>query len=211
MDGSRFDQFVRRFSSPISRRSALARLTGGFLAILPLATGAPAAAKHKKHKKHKQHCTPQCQGKTCGQDGCGGSCGTCPGSGVCTNGTCVCTPQCQGKNCGSDGCGSSCGSCAPQTCVDTTLTTYSCDNGVCAPHLTDCGTGKICNQDSCCTRKVEPSCHKTTIDDLCGHPYQSNCVTGACCHTAAGLICCTKHCCDAPTGGLFVCQTNACS
>ncbi len=32
-------------------------------------------------------CTPQCSGKVCGNDGCGGSCGTC-GSGQCIDGVC---------------------------------------------------------------------------------------------------------------------------
>jgi hypothetical protein len=32
-------------------------------------------------------CTPQCSGKVCGNDGCGGSCGTC-GSGQCVEGVC---------------------------------------------------------------------------------------------------------------------------
>ena len=37
-------------------------------------------------------CPPQCEGKQCGPDGCGGSCGACPGTAVCneTNGSCEC-------------------------------------------------------------------------------------------------------------------------
>jgi len=64
-------------------------------------------------------CTPACAGKTCGPDGCGGSCGACTGSDTCNaSGQCVasCTPTCTGKACGPDGCGGSCG-----TCVGTTL------------------------------------------------------------------------------------------
>ncbi|NMB74068.1 MAG: hypothetical protein GYA21_02940 [Myxococcales bacterium] len=64
-------------------------------------------------------CTPQCQGKECGPDGCGGSCGDCPGGETCDgSGQCVgCTPQCQGKQCGPDGCGNLCGTCQPtETC-----------------------------------------------------------------------------------------------
>jgi agmatine/peptidylarginine deiminase len=42
-------------------------------------------------------CVPQCEGKTCGDDGCGGTCGTCAADGVCVAGTCrddcaTCTP-----------------------------------------------------------------------------------------------------------------------
>jgi hypothetical protein len=34
-------------------------------------------------------CTPQCNGDTCGSDGCGGSCGTCTGSSNCDEGKCI--------------------------------------------------------------------------------------------------------------------------
>jgi len=35
-------------------------------------------------------CTPQCNGKICGADGCGGVCGTCPGSETCQSAQTVC-------------------------------------------------------------------------------------------------------------------------
>jgi len=56
-------------------------------------------------------CTPYCGGKVCGDNGCGGTCGSCSAGKKCKSGTCVCAPNCQGKECGSDGCGGSCGSC----------------------------------------------------------------------------------------------------
>ncbi|MCA9607115.1 MAG: hypothetical protein KC619_16025, partial [Myxococcales bacterium] len=52
-------------------------------------------------------CVPSCVGRTCGDDGCGGSCGTCT-TGTCEAGTCSCTPNCVGRTCGDDGCGGSC-------------------------------------------------------------------------------------------------------
>ncbi len=36
------------------------------------------------------YCMPSCQGATCGDDGCGGSCGVCSPNGQCQSGTCVC-------------------------------------------------------------------------------------------------------------------------
>jgi len=33
-------------------------------------------------------CAPSCEGKECGDNGCGGVCGTCPNSGMCINGNC---------------------------------------------------------------------------------------------------------------------------
>src|SRR3989344_3965599 len=63
-------------------------------------------------------CTPNCQNKTCGDDGCKGSCGVCKSPSVCFNGTC-CTPDCKDKTCGDDGCGGSCGVCSKEeTCKD---------------------------------------------------------------------------------------------
>ena len=52
-------------------------------------------------------CVPDCLGKQCGDDGCGGSCGECPTGQACQDdGTCLgCTPECAGKACGDDGCG----------------------------------------------------------------------------------------------------------
>ena len=59
-------------------------------------------------------CVPQCEGKQCGPDGCGGTCGTCTGTDVCNEqtGQCgPCQPNCEGKECGDDGCGGECGTC----------------------------------------------------------------------------------------------------
>ncbi len=78
-------------------------------------------------------CLPACDGKECGSDGCGGSCGTCEGELVCQDGKCgcefvecagqccsdgqacfedaCCDPQCEGKECGDDGCGGLCNGC----------------------------------------------------------------------------------------------------
>lgn len=57
-------------------------------------------------------CTPACGGRECGDNGCGGSCGTCGLGSQCAQGQCACTPKCEGKVCGGDGCGGSCGTCA---------------------------------------------------------------------------------------------------
>ncbi len=61
-------------------------------------------------------CTPDCVGKFCGDDGCGGSCGTCPLDNCdIVTGTCPCVPDCSDKTCGDDGCGGSCGECPDGT------------------------------------------------------------------------------------------------
>jgi hypothetical protein len=65
-------------------------------------------------------CVPDCVGRECGDDGCGGSCGVCPA--VFPNSYCTLAGQCSclaencgfdGSECGSDGCGGSCGECDP--------------------------------------------------------------------------------------------------
>lgn len=55
-------------------------------------------------------CVPDCDGRDCGDDGCGGSCGACEDGSCLENGTC-CTPDCGDRKCGDNGCGGSCGSC----------------------------------------------------------------------------------------------------
>lgn len=66
-------------------------------------------------------CTPQCQGRTCGDDRCGGSCGTCGGDKTfcandCVDGQCVFSSSklCKDRECGFDPVcpGESCGACA---------------------------------------------------------------------------------------------------
>jgi hypothetical protein len=59
-------------------------------------------------------CAPNCSGKQCGSDGCGGVCGECAklsAYNCSTAGTCLCVADCKQKTCGDNGCGGSCGSC----------------------------------------------------------------------------------------------------
>jgi hypothetical protein len=74
-------------------------------------------------------CVPNCAGKECGADGCGGSCGTCTAPDSCdATGQCVCTPNpCGAADCGMipDGCGGTleCGPCPTTTTTTVTATT----------------------------------------------------------------------------------------
>ncbi len=118
-----------------------------------------------------QACVPNCSGgKNCGDDGCGGICGTCDEGWSCHLGICkedeVCQPACTGKDCGDDGCGGSCGPCDEGeecqlgACVtveadtlgeDTSLpkdTEYledTLDQDACTPDCTD----RVCGSDGC--------------------------------------------------------------
>jgi len=89
-------------------------------------------------------CVPACTARTCGADGCGGTCGAClPGQSCDAGGQCVtvCTPACTGKTCGSDGCGGTCGTCSSGTACDTA--------GQCVPVCTPACTGRTCGSDGC--------------------------------------------------------------
>jgi hypothetical protein len=86
-------------------------------------------------------CMPDCTGKVCGSDGCGGSCGGCPSTQACSAaGQCECVPQCAGKACGPDGCGGMCGMCSSGTCNMST--------GVCEGCVPQC-SGKVCGPNGC--------------------------------------------------------------
>ncbi len=71
----------------------------------------------------------RCLGRACGDDGFGGSCGSCvKGTRCSVDGQCVgCVAQCNGHVCGDDGCGGSCGACQSGTscslgeCIQATI------------------------------------------------------------------------------------------
>ena len=47
-------------------------------------------------------CTPNCGGKECGRDGCGGSCGSCAGDEICADGDCIDRPIVVHSDCFGD-------------------------------------------------------------------------------------------------------------
>ena len=113
-------------------------------------------------------CKAKCEGKACGGDGCGGSCGSCPNGFYCEAGTCKegdCLPDCEGKECGGDGCDGICGDCVEG---------YYCDQGTCKEGecVPECD-GKECGPNGC--------------GGICG-----DCGCGEVCEGAA----CTFHACD---------------
>ena len=137
-------------------------------------------------------CIPNCSGRSCGDDECGGVCGTCADGEVCTPaGTCFCQAQCDDRECGDDGCGGSCGSCglgfvcdgdegacvagggiscsAYFVCVDLCEGDEECE-GVCATaRVEDVGTLtedlSACLEASCSEYEFDPSCSDYGEDD----------------------------------------------
>ena len=128
-------------------------------------------------------CIPQCDGKVCGDDGCGMDCGTCPGEAyACIEGECICQPSCDGKECGDDGCGGDCGSCEGEQ--------DACEEGLCVCQpMCD---GLECGDDGC-----DGSCGECEGEGI-------GCVEGAC---ACLPQCEGKVCGDDACGGLCgVCE-----
>lgn len=91
-------------------------------------------------------CVPTCGDRVCGDDGCGGSCGTCDkgtacdGDGQCVEDSEICIPDCAGIQCGDDGCGGSCGSCE---------TGWNCDAGTCTESQQQCENGQEWDGTEC--------------------------------------------------------------
>jgi hypothetical protein len=103
-------------------------------------------------------CTPDCEGKNCGDDGCGHNCGGCIPGTLCVEGLCPsCTPECTGLQCGVDGCGGYCGNGDPAT--NGCTKSQSCTNGICQGGPGDC-TGKECGSDG-----ADGSCGICPCDD----------------------------------------------
>jgi hypothetical protein len=99
-----------------------------------------------------QCCTPNCAGKSCGDDGCGGSCGSCTPPYHCgTQGNCECARGCF-PLCGQDdGCGGSCSN------------TDDVCNG--------CGTTNACGRycgDCCAYYDCEGVCNGSATYDCAG-------------------------------------------
>lgn len=116
-------------------------------------------------------CAPDCQGRTCGSDGCGGECGTCDATFICQQGACACPTgfgECAGQ-CADFGDPAHCG---------------ACDN-VCPP-------ATVCDRVSCttecpgATRECGSACVDTETNPLhcgaCDQPCRGGerCELGSC-------------------------------
>ena len=100
-----FDAFTRLASAGMSRRGfsrALAGLAFGGIWFASLPSESADAKRGRKHRRKRRRnkkdnqainqspaCTASCGGAVCGDDGCGGSCGTCGAGQLCAQGRCV--------------------------------------------------------------------------------------------------------------------------
>jgi hypothetical protein len=239
MDASRFDHMVRTWAEAGSRRPLLGLLAGGVAGLAGL-TRATGKRKKKKKKKvtlclngatitvpKKQQggylsqgatagkcpatCVKQCTGKTCGPDGCGGTCGSCKGDKTCQGGTCACPPG-ELDDCGGDICvppGAQCcddGQC-PQgfglRCLHGQCVAWQ---GTCPPAADSSSSGVGCNgnvtcgcyqstegETRCGTGGMDPPCEvcENTADCVAQFPD----IPGVfCVHKGDGPNCCPGAC-----------------
>jgi len=124
-------------------------------------------------------CQPNCEGKECGSDGCGGSCGECleDWNFECVEGVCVCVPDCScpdggTKWCGDDGCAGMCGECPEVPCDDpcgpSKCWEGDCEGKQCGPDgmggsCGECDMGWTCVEGLCAFHSI---CSK---DGWCWH------------------------------------------
>jgi len=134
-------------------------------------------------------CIPDCDGKECGDNGCGGECGECQGEQEgCVGGVCVCLPICEEKECGDDGCGGSCGECDDgNPCTDD-----SCDPTAGCVYENN---ALPCDDSNWCTD-----------GDKCG---------GGLCLSGVSIVCddnnvCTSDTCVPAVGCVWVSNNNPC-
>ncbi len=167
-------------------------------------------------------CKPQCDGKACGPNGCGGVCGLCDADAECIGGACElpCAPACTGKVCGPDGCGSTCGGCGPGAlcsggaCVDICVPECgdkACGDNGCGGVCGVCDGSQSCNAGVC----VGSGSCKEVIDCVlaCPSDYVScfnECISKAS-QDAAGqakqlVSCLTEACGATPSSACFAQQ-----
>lgn len=112
-------------------------------------------------------CTPKCENKKCGPDGCGSVCGYCISGQMCSADgkqcKAFCEPDCakKGKKCGDNGCGGQCGDCGGGFHCGIDFLCYkddcigSCDGKICGDNGCGlscgvCATGDLCDTAGKC-------------------------------------------------------------
>jgi hypothetical protein len=157
-------------------------------------------------------CTPDCDGRACGSDGCGDSCGTCDDGEDCDpSGQCIdqCVPFCGTSLCGDDGCGGSCGECGAGfrcdvdgrcACVPD-CSERACGDDGCGGSCGQCDASLLCNtREGICTDQCTPDCSgRQCGDDGCGGSC-GGCPGGQSCD-AAGQCICRPDCSGRQCGG----------
>jgi hypothetical protein len=153
-------------------------------------------------------CTPDCTGVSCGDDGCGGSCGTCESGFECVSGQCS-GPSCDGfcgvfdparpcqcdagcedrEDCCPDRC-FFCGTDAASDCwCDSTCEVYSCGPEPCGNFCGTCEADAYCSDGECV---VDSVCDGVGVQGCCDGDTLVMCDQGVFSQTncaADGLAC----------------------
>ena len=146
-------------------------------------------------------CTPSCTGQSCGDDGCGGSCGSCGVDEICQAGNCITTPGCDGLT--WIGC---CEGDTLQWCEDGAAQSLECEPGFCGWHdqygyvCGMSGAGPPAYPWQCATCSSDCS-GKTCGDDGCG---------GTCGSCPTGYACSDFQCQCIPQCGANECGPDSC-
>ncbi len=145
---------------------------------------------HCHPESHVCQCEPDCTGKTCGDDGCGESCGSCPEQQTCSDGACACIT---GHLCADGVC--------HRCCADSDCT----GNDVCnlESHICQCTadcTGKVCGDNGC-----GESCGTCPEGQACTTGGTCACASGALCSDGVCHDCCADADCAASLGGVAEC------
>ena len=160
-------------------------------------------------------CIPECGGKACGDDGCGGSCGYCTGNSWCAPSG-ACTPcSCGGRTCGEDQCGTSCGTCAGGSfcnpagaCETCTCSGKPCGDDGCGTSCGTCPGGEVCQAGQCVTPTLSLCCDTTDAPGCAAEPAVETCVCAEdeyCCTTAWDDYCVSEV---GPLGCGFCCMPD---
>jgi hypothetical protein len=173
-----------------------------------------------------------CQGRACGDDGCGGSCGDCGEGEICDGGACAPDgPECgdevcdEGEGCAScpADCGCGCGEgCADDKCKFTACDERECGDDGCDGSCGDCGDGAVCDEGACVPDGL-PVCGDEACDEGedcaschadCGCGCGEACVEGACAFTACEGRDCGDDGCGGSCGDCdpnYACEDGKCA
>jgi hypothetical protein len=147
MDHEHFDALARDIAS-VSRRAAFGVIAAGLAALAGPGIASEVEARKRGKKKRKGRCQPNCDDRTCGSDGCGGSCGACNAGQVCAGGTC-CQPESRGATCASR-CGTRLNTCGrPVACATCPAGQVCLSNGSCAIACTNNNDCDACGGGAC--------------------------------------------------------------
>ena len=174
-------------------------------------------------------CLADCDGKECGDDGCGGSCGECGDNEACKEGNCgcildsvlcndvcclvgqvcfdetCCSIDCDGKECGANGCGGRCGGCGEnEECKEGTCGCIA-DSMLCDDIC--CTVGQVCFGEACCGADCDgKECGADGCGGSCGECGDNEECTEGTCGCIQESVLCGEVCCQVGQ----VCFTGGC-